>query len=223
MCTLTHLKTPEGYLIYFNRDEQKTRPKSLPPITQEKNGLKITMPIDPQSSGTWLATNSNGLTIALLNAYTPQRYLDTNLSLRQSRGKIIPKLIQNPTLETTLQEIQSTDFSNYEEFSLVLFSLNALPHLIDYRNGELIHTQNPEFPISSSGHNPKEVIPHRKKIYKEIVGNTPTEKTLHKFHYYQDPKNTPYSVRMERKDAKTESIIKLTQTPKSQTLKLNHT
>jgi len=46
MCTLTWLITPEGYEVFFNRDEQKIRPQAISPTWDPV--LKAIYPVDTQ-------------------------------------------------------------------------------------------------------------------------------------------------------------------------------
>lgn len=78
MCTLSWKPTMEGYVLYFNRDEQRTRPSALPPALRRHEGVDFLAPIDAAHSGTWLLVNAHGLGIGLLNHYpqTPVQHTE---------------------------------------------------------------------------------------------------------------------------------------------------
>ncbi len=65
MCTAVAWPLPDGYVLAFNRDELLSRPAALPPA---RFGPYLA-PIDPEGGGTWLATNTSGLTLVALNVY----------------------------------------------------------------------------------------------------------------------------------------------------------
>src|SRR5215472_16239934 len=90
MCTLTFLPTVDGYLAGMNRDELLTRPVALPPGFHEQEGMKLVYPREP-SGGTWIACNSHGNLLAVLNW---NEIATASLGeKRRTRGLMIPRLI----------------------------------------------------------------------------------------------------------------------------------
>ena len=70
MCTASWLDRPEGFELFFNRDERRTRARSLPPrVVTAPDGTRYLAPIDAESGGTWIAVNEHGLAVCLLNRY----------------------------------------------------------------------------------------------------------------------------------------------------------
>lgn len=71
MCTLTWWRgaAGEGYEVFFNRDELKTRPPAKPPAAGERGGVRFLSPVDTQAGGTWIWANQFGVVMALLNWY----------------------------------------------------------------------------------------------------------------------------------------------------------
>src|SRR5215475_12432841 len=105
MCTVSFLPGPRGFFLAMNRDEQKTRPRALPP-KRRKTGTHSALYPSEKSGGTWIGVNDAGLTLALINWYAkPQR--DHSLCL--SRGMVIPELLaasDMKALSTRLGELQ---------------------------------------------------------------------------------------------------------------------
>src|SRR5215510_1463753 len=90
MCTLSFVPTADGYLAGMNRDGLLTRPAARPPEMPTFAGMRAIRPSEP-SGGSWIACNSRGVLLALLN----WNLLDGNAlpEKRQSRGVVIPQLI----------------------------------------------------------------------------------------------------------------------------------
>ena len=63
MCTVSWFHTELGYELFFNRDEQKSRPTALEPRRFKQNNIESLMPIDPLGGGSWIATNNRGSTV----------------------------------------------------------------------------------------------------------------------------------------------------------------
>ncbi len=91
MCTVTWLQNADGYEVFCNRDELKTRKPALPPAYAERNGVRYLAPIDLDGGGSWFGVNEFGVTLCLVNHY-PHANLVAHLSdeiippLRAARG-----------------------------------------------------------------------------------------------------------------------------------------
>jgi hypothetical protein len=112
MCTVSSLPTEQGYRLGMNRDEQLTRAWARPPaVRRDENGVAA---IYPQESGggTWIACNEGGVTLALLNWYSPEpRNCGTK---RRTRGAVIPELIgqtRRECLAGTLKRLSLEGFT----------------------------------------------------------------------------------------------------------------
>lgn len=88
MCTLSFITQEDGYLVGMNRDEQIARSASLPPQQFPIEGGYAIYPRE-ESGGAWIAANSFGVTLALLNWYSVKPIAPKS----QSRGEVIPNLI----------------------------------------------------------------------------------------------------------------------------------
>jgi hypothetical protein len=89
MCTLTFVPTEDGYLVAMNRDELLTRQLALPPKVFERSGIEMVYPREP-SGGTWIAANSQGNLLALLN-WNGNEFRNLG-EKRKTRGLVVPKL-----------------------------------------------------------------------------------------------------------------------------------
>ena len=211
MCTLTYLLTQNGYELFFNRDEQRSRPIALPP-KQYNNAI---YPIDPQGQGTWLAVNKQGLSLALLNFY--QACLPSHNNSEQtfvSRGQLIPELMTNinnsENIDSVLTLLQSLDLTSYQPFQLAIFPSNLTKskekiYFYQWDGEQLLLTQQQQ-PFTSSGVNFAYVEKQRKHKFKQLIcPKNATREQFKNFHLSQESEGS-YSVNMERFDAKTVSI-----------------
>lgn len=98
MCTLTFIPEESGYLVGMNRDELRTRPIALLPQVHERNSIQFVCPREP-SGGTWIASNSQGNLLAMLNWNGP---VTAELGEKlKSRGTLIPELMVEADLAAT--------------------------------------------------------------------------------------------------------------------------
>ena len=74
VCTVTWLREPSGYRLFFNRDELRSRLEAEPPRRHEgraADGAAVAFlaPVDGDHGGTWIAANEHGVTVGLVNGY----------------------------------------------------------------------------------------------------------------------------------------------------------
>src|SRR5579871_2831478 len=118
MCTLSFVPSSTDYRIAMNRDESRARPIALPPEIRRDGQATLLFPRET-SGGTWVAVNSFGNTLALLNWYSiPLSEAGEKL---HSRGVIIPRAAALPDFEATLRFLSSFDFSGFHPFRLFGF------------------------------------------------------------------------------------------------------
>lgn len=116
MCTLTFVPTEDGYLAGMNRDELFSRPRALPPKIYVKGAMEMVYPREP-SGGTWIACNSQGNLLALLNWNGSESH---NLGeKRRTRGLVTPQLIGLPDLSTTDSHFQQMILDGLFPFRLI--------------------------------------------------------------------------------------------------------
>ncbi|GAA61896.1 hypothetical protein P20652_3785 [Pseudoalteromonas sp. BSi20652] len=210
MCTLSYFLTDDGYELFFNRDEQKTREMAIAPIKHKGN---VIYPIDPQGGGTWLGVSHSGQTLALLNDY--QSVFDIT-AVKYSRGLLIPHLLSNKL--PALSQLQNMDLSGYAPFKLCIFSdelsLNN-NHIAFVRwDGKQLIDCQVESLATSSGVELETVTQKRKEQFKQLVDvRHPVSEQFLAFHYSKAEQGQ-YGVNMQREDAMTVSIshIKVSKT-----------
>lgn len=205
MCTVSWVNQPDGYTLYFNRDESRDRSLATPPEIVSEAGTKFICPRDPQAGGTWLLVNEYGISICLLNYYEAQ--VDYQPSSPQSRGNL-PLLLKD---SSTLEELQNTltrhDLTPYPPFHLLAVAPNATSMMLTWSGKETttrtITTK--DLPVTTSSFETKQVLAHRIQLYKTLSQEI--------YHTHHDPNNPAYSPNMARSDALTVSISKVVITP----------
>jgi Transport and Golgi organisation 2 len=113
MCTLTFIPKPEGYLLGMNRDERLTRELALPPAVVSSSTLPAVYP--RESGGTWIGSNSAGITFALLN----QNPGSHALVKERSRGEMIPALLGSSRFPEAMHGFQRIDLQGLMPFLLI--------------------------------------------------------------------------------------------------------
>jgi len=209
MCTLSYLLTDNGYELFFNRDEQRSRQIALTPEINKEN--QAIYPIDPQGKGTWLAVNQQGLSLALLNYY--QACDNSKTQSYVSRGQLIPTLmlqLKNTKNKSISDLLQAIDLSIYQPFQLATFpnNLSKTSEKVSFYqwDGSKLVLTNKEQPFTSSGVDFDYVEKQRKDKFKQLI--CPKNATREQFKNFHSSQETAgkYSVNMERFDAKTVSI-----------------
>jgi len=116
MCTLSIIPGEQGYLAGMNRDELLTRSPALPPATLHRKRMNALYPREP-SGGTWIACNSRGNLLALLNW--------NEVDLRalgeksRTRGCVIPELIYEAESFSTDLRLRQMDLFGVFPFRLI--------------------------------------------------------------------------------------------------------
>lgn len=205
MCTLSWILNKKGYEVFFNRDEQRSRPKALPPSLDTNTGT--IMPVDPLGQGTWIATNSHGMTLCLLNNY--QKQADMNPALTYlSRGKLIPNLA-NTEINIFLK-LKQLDLKNYLPFFLCIFpdelNKNNLCISIYQWDGTRLTQEPVEQPFISSGIFLPQVKKSRLETFRQLVGFNDDTREHISYHSSHLPDKSHASVCMHREDARTQSL-----------------
>jgi hypothetical protein len=206
VCTVSLVTWAGGLRLVSNRDEQRSRPASLPPRLVDRGGVRIIMPIDPASGGTWIAVNELGLAIALLNVNPPDR--PAALPPR-SRGEIVPALAALTTLDDVAAAAAAIDFRDYAPFRLVCAGGGDVLQIAPAAS--LLHRASIDAPImfTSSGLGDERVEGPRRELFARILfdGDAAEDRRARQdeFHEHRWSDAPHLSVFMERADACTVS------------------
>ena len=176
MCTLSWCILPTQYVLFFNRDEQRTRQQAVSPQVFNENGINIIRPHDPDGGGTWISTNERGLSLCLLNYYQGE----IPPGKLTSRGLLVKSLSKLRTLAEIDEVLSRETLNNYAPFSLVVFDFESLcgsskhrhsPQLRIWTGDSLQKTDCP-LPFTSSSVKFEEVKAKRVRRFNEDIGES---------------------------------------------------
>ncbi|WP_432472138.1 NRDE family protein [Amphritea sp. HPY] len=118
MCTVSWLLEANGYQLFFNRDEQRSRSIALPPQHHESEGTSALMPVDPDGGGSWISVNEKGLSLCLLNFYQGQ----LPDGVLKSRGQLLKSLSTLGSQQEISAELSAINLRQYAPFTLLAFA-----------------------------------------------------------------------------------------------------
>jgi hypothetical protein len=206
MCSVSWIQHDEGYDLFFNRDEQRSRPKAKPPKVWASEEGSYLAPQDPQAGGTWIFTNEKGLTACLLNTYQIENV--TPVLNPRSRGLLVKDLARCDNIESLEKELQSQVAENpYSAFYLFGLEINSEAKLWLWDTSILQQLDLPEFPFwTTTSVNPDQVLPYRQQLAQESISrNGLNAKTLQALHLAKGTLSTERTIKMSRTDAQTVS------------------
>lgn len=114
MCTLTFIPKPQGYLLGMNRDERLTRELAVAPVASKISNMHVAYPRE-SGGGTWIGSNSAGITFALLNQNS-----GSHATVKErSRGEIISGLLGVARFPEAMRRFQHIKLHGMMPFVLI--------------------------------------------------------------------------------------------------------
>jgi len=209
MCTATWLITPNGYQLFFNRDELNTRLPAKPPSIRNHSGVKVIAPIDGDAQGSWICSNAYGLTLCLLNNYADAAM--QTISTPVSRGQLLMDASHLVSQHQVMQQLKGTDLGVFRAFDLLVLAIGETPLLISWNGTNLTTETNPRMPLSSSSYDTANIVFGRKQQFRQMKQETAIDPDqLEWFHRSHLPTQGPGSVCMHRTDAQSVSYSHIT-------------
>lgn len=206
MCTVSLIRDEHHVRMICNRDESPRRQPAQPPEIRESGSLRMILPIDPPSDGSWIGVNEAGLMVTLLNhndAPPPKT------KARRSRGTIVPTILSAPTITHASQLVQQLSLDDYAPFRLVATDGQTIGDWI-WQGDRLLTFDNESLEEPrlwcSSGLGDARVDRVRRELYEQMVASS-----LHRlesqrvFHRHAWPDRRELSVAMWRPEAQTVS------------------
>jgi len=191
----------------MNRDELFSRPRALPPQIFGKGAVEMVYPREP-SGGTWIACNSQGNLLALLNWNGNELH---NLGeKRRTRGLVIPELAGEPDLPATDSNFRRMNLRGVFPFRLV--GVFRSERVVNEWRWDGTAKQKLEFSWArkhwfSSSLSDSMAEKERGRACEAVAGESPAGSNgwLRRLHRSHIPGPGPFSVCVHRQDAATVS------------------
>jgi len=205
---MTWFLKDEGYELFFNRDERKTRSRAKAPTTQNQSGINYIAPTDTDAGGTWIATNHFGITVCLLNYYQFEKSLISQPSNTWiSRGEIVRDFAVSTSLAEADTKIESLKLSNYRAFRLFIIDRKGNNRLYVWDGKQLQIELAIDGPRSSSSIDTQQVKASRYQLYADLkLADSTNREDYLSYHASHMPNKSAQSVCMHRDDANTVSL-----------------
>lgn len=208
MCTLSWLPEPDGFVLYFNRDERHTRAPAHPPALSHHAGMARLAPTDGDFGGTWIGVNERGVAAAILNRYedTPVNASDGQVS----RGLLLASLLAEPSAARLIARVAEERVADYRPFTICAVAPGTRLLTVDWSGSALTHAEiaTPGLARTSSGRDQREAERLRTATWRQLVEREggPTADLLARLHRSHVPARGPLSVCMHREEASTQSL-----------------
>lgn len=219
MCSVSwsHQGDEGGYLLLFNRDEQRSRESARAPARGSLNKVDYLSPRDGRAGGSWLLANAFGLSIGLLNHYaadTPGRVGSAPEKI-VSRGHLVLSLADCRDLADFDTRMRNLDAAGrYRPFLIFALALTA-PASLWCWDGQKRLRQIPPPPsrfLTTSSHQTADVLAYRQR-HRAALGAAPAPAALRALHHQHDFDRPAHSLRMRRPDAQTVSYSEIIAAP----------
>jgi len=197
-----------GYELFFNRDEQKSRPIAGAPKAFINEGVTFLAPTDTARGGSWIATNEFGVTVCLLNHYPDVCNSERMQDDAPSRGQLVLSVAGVATVREARERVASEALSRFKPFHLLAIAPNQSIGFMTWDGRHLAQTADEvTAPITTSSYQSRAVIAERRRQFALLVSGAGvvSRPPLEIFHDQHDPVNRAYSVLMNRPDACTVS------------------
>jgi Transport and Golgi organisation 2 len=205
MCTVSIVPTLDGCRVVCNRDERRTRAAARPPRVWSTGASWAVYPQDPESGGTWIGVNGDGLVVALLNGTSTSA---APHAMPRSRGSIVPGLLACTTIARAVQACEALDVRLFEPFRLVMVQRDAVAVVTSDAarpSPEACPLVAPVMFTSSSLGDDVVEVPRRRLFERLVLAADDWLRGQSRFHRHRWRRRPEISVRMSRGDAATVS------------------
>ena len=175
MCTATWLALPApgSYELYFNRDESRLRGRATPP--EVLGGEAVLAPRDADAGGTWIAANTLGVTVCLLNRYQDAERVAVPPNRRRSRGLLVLDLATSESVAAVANALEAQELDRYPAFTVLAAepadSSHPAPTALHWTGRELLAAETPTWPVCSSGYDAEAATRARRELWHEMSGS----------------------------------------------------
>ena len=208
MCTVSWLRSADGYVLFCNRDERLTRQPAQGPELRTSRGVSFVAPVDGDHGGSWIGVNEFGLTLCLLNRYglsapDPGRTYT-------SRGLLLTDLLVAEAPQHLEARLGKVSLDSFQPFTLLAVHPNKAALIIEWTGleSEIRWEAEGTVPLSSTSLREPGIAISRREYFQSL--READVEMLGEFHRSHFPERGPYSVCMHREDARTVSMSKVT-------------
>lgn len=205
MCTVSWVHEADGYQLFCNRDEKRSRARAFSPRIATREGVTFVAPVDGEAGGTWIGTNEFGVSVCLLNG---SRKLTAAPIL--SRGLLLPELLGASSVAEIAERIWDNDLTRFAPFVLAALEPGRPAMVVDWdgREKSIVPYGEPYMPLTSSSADAKGVSEIRREDFRRRVAAAGRLdwSVLLDFHESHGAKRNAYSPCMHRRDAETVSF-----------------
>lgn len=209
MCTVTWLRTRDGYELFCNRDELLTRKPALPPQVMTIADVQAIAPRDGDFGGSWISVNEFGLSLCLLNLHTAEHRCGKFIS----RGLLLMELAGGHSTEKVMAQISKNQLQQFRPFTLLALAVDQSAMIAQWNGSDLLIDRDGDgqMPLTSSSFDSARVIESRKQCFENraIAKASVSSDQLFDFHRSHDPESGAYSACMHRSDAATVSFSQI--------------
>jgi uncharacterized protein with NRDE domain len=211
MCTATWIRTDAGYVVFFNRDELRTRKPALPPKVMERDGVRFVAPQDGDAGGTWLGVNEFGVTIGLGNGPADEggRATAEEKGPFRSRGLLVLDLLSSASVVEAGKRMEGIDPEAYRAFELFAIGPAGEARLWSSGGRGVTAREGPDEGalLISSSRDPARGRAERERLFERMLSERERldERLLADFHASHEPQRGAFSPCMHREDASTVS------------------
>lgn len=201
MCTVSWFTSSNGFELFSNRDERRTRGRELPPREYELDGVRYLAPRDSEAGGTWITVNEFGVALCVLNHYQAKDRVAADAA--KSRGLLVRELADCETLDELDARTPAADLACYRGFRLIGLEPGRDSLLIEWDGEARTRTAAVAAPLVSSSVDPLDARAARLAAFEGVAPNTDAHLAYHASHANGPG---PLSVCMHRSDAETRSL-----------------
>jgi len=202
---MTWFVKEDGYELFFNRDERKSRRRAELPTSQIADGVQYLSPTDADAGGTWIAANQYGVTVCLLNHYQFEQ-IETYKNWI-SRGEMVRRFATVASIDQADALFESLDLDDYRAFRMFVIDHHGSNRLCVWDGHKARIERNVTTPKSSSSVDARHVKSVRKGLFADL--NLIESKNVGdyiNYHASHLPSRSKESVCMHRDDANTVSL-----------------
>ncbi|MFN0105633.1 MAG: NRDE family protein [Bryobacteraceae bacterium] len=212
MCTVSWALGANGYHLLCNRDEKRSRARATPPCVRTESNLQVIAPRDPVGGGTWIASNSRGISVALLNGCNlgEEDGGPSHMSANESRGRLPARLIRFGTVEATRDALEAMRLAAFLPFTVLILAPGEPAHLFAWNGREkrILTDDSAHGLVCSSSHDPQGVRRYRHAAFDSLRRQAKSVNPDLLFWFHESHGKSPgaYSTCMHRPDAETVSF-----------------